>query len=53
MVVGLNPWLDEHGFQPQVRFEPAAGAFEGDRDDLFVAALARLSRVPLPDKPIE
>ena len=44
--------LDERGFQPQVPFYPAPGAFEGDRDDLLTAALARLSRLPLPDKPI-
>ncbi len=45
--------LDERGFQPQVPFKPAPGAFEGDRDDLLTAALARLSQAPLPDKPIE
>jgi hypothetical protein len=44
--------LDEHGFQPQVRFDPQPGAFEGDRDDLLSAALERLGRAPLPDKPI-
>jgi hypothetical protein len=44
--------LDERGFQPQIPFEPASGAFEGDRDDLLTAALARLSQLPLPDKPI-
>jgi Peptidase family S41 len=38
--------LDEHGFQPQIPFEPARGAFEGDRDDLLTAALARLSQLP-------
>jgi len=43
--------LDEHGFQPQIRFKPAPGAFEGDRDDLLTAALARFSQLPLPDKP--
>ncbi len=44
--------LDERGFQPQLPFKPAPGAFEGDRDDLLTAALARLSQLPLPDKPI-
>ena len=45
--------LDERGFQPQIPFTPGPGAFEGDRDDLLAAALARLSQAPLPDKPIE
>ena len=45
--------LDERGFQPQIPFKPAPGTFEGDRDDLLTAALARLSQLPLPDKPIE
>ena len=45
--------LDERGFQPQIPFKPAPGAFEGDRDDLLTAALARLSEAPLPEKPIE
>jgi hypothetical protein len=44
--------LDERGFQPQVPFKAAPGAFEGDRDDLLTAALVRLSQLPLPDKPI-
>jgi len=44
--------LDEHGFQPQIPFHPAPGAFEGERDDLLTAALARLSQSPLPDRPI-
>lgn len=44
--------LDERGFQPQIPFKPSPGAFEGDRDDLLTAALARLSQLPLPDKPI-
>ena len=44
--------LDERGFQPQIPFQPATGAFEGERDDLLTAALARLSQLPLPDKPI-
>src|SRR6202012_3734363 len=44
--------LDERGFQPQVPFKPAPGAFEGDRDDLLTAALSRLSRLSLPEKPI-
>ena len=45
--------LDERGFQPQVIFTPTPGAFAGGRDDLLVAALARLSQAPLPVKPIE
>lgn len=45
--------LDERGFQPQISFQAAPGAFEGDRDDLLTAALARLSQLPLPGKPIE
>jgi hypothetical protein len=45
--------LDERGVQPQIPFTPAPGAFDGDRDDLLAAALARLSQAPLPDKPIE
>ena len=45
--------LDERGFQPQVPFKPTPGAFEGDRDDLLTAALERLSKLPLPDKPME
>lgn len=45
--------LDERGFPPQVRFEPKPGAFEGERDDLLAAALARLRPAPLPAKPIE
>jgi hypothetical protein len=40
--------LDERGFQPQVRFEPKPGAFEGERDDLLAAALDRLRQAPLP-----
>jgi hypothetical protein len=45
--------LDERGFQPQIPFKAAPGAFEGDHDDLLTAALARLRELPLPDKPIE
>ncbi len=45
--------LDERGFQPQIPFQPAPGAFEGKRDDLLTGALARLSQEPLPAKPIE
>jgi C-terminal processing protease CtpA/Prc len=45
--------LDERGFQPQVRFQPEPGAFEGARDDLLAAALERLRKAPLPEKPIE
>jgi Peptidase family S41/Tricorn protease C1 domain len=44
--------LDEHGFQPQVAFTAAPEAFQGARDDLLTAALERLRRSPLPDKPI-
>lgn len=44
--------LDERGFQPQVKFEPEPGAFEGNRDDLLSAALERLRRAPLPKDPI-
>jgi hypothetical protein len=45
--------LDERGFQPQVLFKPAPGAFEGGRDDLLTAAIERLHLAPLPEKPIE
>jgi C-terminal processing protease CtpA/Prc len=45
--------LDERGFQPQVRFEAAAGAFEGQRDDLLSAALERLRPLPLPNESID
>jgi hypothetical protein len=45
--------LDERGFQPQIHFEPEAGAFEGDRDDLLTAALERLRKVPWPKTGIE
>jgi hypothetical protein len=45
--------LDERGFQPQIRFDPKPGAFEGGRDDLLAAALERLRQAPLPEKPIE
>jgi Peptidase family S41 len=44
--------LDEHGFQPQIVFAPSPGAFEGMRDDLLTAALARLRGAPLPEQPI-
>jgi hypothetical protein len=44
--------LDERGFRPQVPFQPGPGAFEGERDDLLTAALARLSQEPLPGQPI-
>jgi len=44
--------LDERGFQPQVPFKPAPESFQGDRDDLLTAALERLRKAPLPDKPI-
>jgi RNA polymerase sigma-70 factor (ECF subfamily) len=44
--------LDERGFQPQVKFEPTAGAFEGNRDDLLSAALNRLRKAPLPEQSI-
>jgi C-terminal processing protease CtpA/Prc len=39
--------LDERGFQPQIPFKTGAGAFEGDRDDLLAAALARMGQEPL------
>jgi hypothetical protein len=45
--------LDEKGFRPQMPFQPEAGAFEGQRDDLLTAALARLREAPLPAQPIE
>ena len=38
--------LDERGFQPQVPFQPAPGAFDGPRDDLLTAALDRLRKAP-------
>ena len=44
--------LDERGFQPQIPFAPAPGAFKGNRDDLLVAALQRLRLAPLPPQPI-
>jgi hypothetical protein len=44
--------LDERGFQPQIQFKPEPGAFEGKRDDLLKAALERLKKAPLPEKPI-
>jgi hypothetical protein len=44
--------LDERGFQPQIVFDPSPGAFEGLRDDLLTAALARLGSAPLPEEPI-
>lgn len=61
LTVGIPQWidylpdgsrLDERGFQPQIPFTPGLGAFEGNRDDLLVAALDRLRKVPLPEKPI-
>jgi hypothetical protein len=45
--------LDGRGFQPQVPFKSSPGAFDGERDDLLTAALDRLRKVPLPEKPIE
>jgi hypothetical protein len=51
ITVGVPVWitylpdgtpLDERGIQPQIKFEPQPGAFEGDRDDLLEAALERL-----------
>ncbi|HEV2208111.1 MAG TPA: S41 family peptidase [Verrucomicrobiae bacterium] len=44
--------LDERGFQPQIRFDPPPGAFEGSRDELLTAALERLRLLPLPAQPI-
>lgn len=61
MIVSLPRWIDYRpdgepvdiqGFQPQIQFTPEPGAFEGKRDDLLVAALARLKQEPLPHKPI-
>jgi hypothetical protein len=43
--------LDERGFQPQVIFKPEDGAFQGNRDDLLAAAVERLRKAPLPEKP--
>jgi hypothetical protein len=45
--------LDEKGVQPQVPFNPAPGAFEGERDDLLTAALERLRKVAVPTTTIE
>jgi hypothetical protein len=62
MTVSVPKWIDylpdgtlleDRGFQPQVPFKPGPGAFQGDRDDLLAAALARLSKAPLPRTPIE
>jgi C-terminal processing protease CtpA/Prc len=36
--------LDDRGFQPQIRFHPKPGAFEGERDDLLSAALDHLRK---------
>jgi hypothetical protein len=44
--------LDEHGFRPQFPFTAEPGAFDGNRDDLLTAAVQRLRRLPLPDRPI-
>lgn len=61
MSVGVPLWiaylpdgtpLDERGIQPQIKFEPQPGAFDGERDDLLAAALERLRQAPLPAKPI-
>lgn len=55
ITVGVPVWiaylpdgtpLDERGIQPQVKFEPQPGAFEGNRDDLLAAALERLRQGP-------
>jgi hypothetical protein len=62
MTAGVPRWidylpdgtlLDERGFQPQIPFQPAPGAFAGERDDLLTVALKRLSREPLPCEPIK
>jgi len=45
--------LDERGFQPQLPFHPAPGAFDGNRDDLLKAAVEQLRKAPVPDKPID
>jgi C-terminal processing protease CtpA/Prc len=42
--------LDEHGFRPQIKFEPRQGAFEGDRDDLLGAALEHLRKTAAAPK---
>lgn len=42
--------LDERGFQPQIRFEPKPGAFQGARDDLLAAALDRLREGASPGR---
>jgi C-terminal processing protease CtpA/Prc len=36
--------IDEKGFQPSEKFEATPGAFDGTRDDLLAAALARLRK---------
>jgi C-terminal processing protease CtpA/Prc len=55
ITVGMPMWiaylpdgtpLDERGIQPQIKFEPQPGAFEGNRDDLLAAALERLRQTP-------
>jgi hypothetical protein len=62
MTAGVPRWIDylpdgtlpdERGFQPQIPFQPAPGAFAGERDDLLTVALKRLSREPLPCEPIK
>lgn len=61
MAVSVPQWIDyrpdgkpvdERGFEPQIRFEPDADAFSGQKDALLAGALDRLQRAPLPDKPI-
>jgi Peptidase family S41 len=45
--------LDERGFQPQVRFVSAPGAFQAERDDLLAAALERLRQAPPSELPLK
>lgn len=61
LTVTVSTWIDylpngslleDHGFQPQIPFTPAADSFSGTNDALLSAALARLSAVPLPAQPI-
>jgi hypothetical protein len=61
MTVTVSTWIDYlpdgtlfewRGFQPQIPFIPAPGAFTGTRDDLLSAALDRLRQAPLPVQPI-
>ena len=44
--------LDEQGVQPQVPLAVKPEGLSGARDDLLTAALERLRKCPLPEKPI-